>query len=214
MAAFDLPGHGASSAPADFAIPALGGSILSVMDAIGWPRVVGIGFSLGATALLHATTRAPERFVAAMHVGLPPDDPAPALRARFHALAGAITDGFPPELAAELSRLWYSTRYRAEHPDLIERIRGLLAGNRPAIAAAFLHASAELPPLLPLPAGYAVPTLVVAMEDDPVTPLASAASLVAALRAEVVRLPGGHLPFDECPAALARAIDRFLDDHG
>lgn len=211
LACFDLPGHGRAPLPPDCTMSTLATSALEVLDALGWRKAVAIGHSLGAVTILQASRRAPERFSACCHVGLPMPDVPAEMRAQFHAFGDGVQSGFPPGLELEVRSMWYSASYQARHPELAGRIRALLEANDPCAAAAILHAVADSPSTLPLPEPYAIRTWVIGMEEDAVVPLAAAAELVSALRAEVVRLPGGHLVFDEQPEALAATLDRFLD---
>src|SRR5437016_3576588 len=50
----DLPWHGASNAALAGGIEKLGPSINDTLDALGWTRVVAVGHSLGALAVLDA----------------------------------------------------------------------------------------------------------------------------------------------------------------
>ena len=62
--AYDLPGHGLSDKPLDYAhytVPAMAGQLRNVLDALGLDRVLLVGHSMGCAISLRLAVEAPER---------------------------------------------------------------------------------------------------------------------------------------------------------
>ena len=118
---------------------------------------------------------------------------------------GAIAD-------AVLGR-WFTPGFAGAHPDVIERMRGILAATPREGYAGCCEAIAEMDLTPDLPS-IAAPTLVIAGEQDPATPPEHGrriADLIPGARFEVVS-PAAHLATIERPDLTTAMILRFLSD--
>ena len=165
MLRVDARGHGASSADLDsraYRWSELAADLLALADALGHPRLVAGGASMGAAVALHAAAAAPER-VEALVLMIPPTAwttrPAQAARYRddadlaqqggLQALAAAeatrppipIFEGlFDP---AELAR----ARFAAQDPAVLPAIlRGAAASDLPEPGSGGAAPPADAPP--------------------------------------------------------------------
>ena len=128
-----------------------------------------------------------------------------------------------------LEALWHFIHPRSYHPQRLERLAGPMFGGRlraepelvrtmhirrPASTMAALYRMAPLFGWTSLPWLWGIrhPTLVVAGDDDPVTPLVNhrvIAALVPRARLHIVR-GGGHLALLDSAAEVGPVITSFL----
>jgi 3-oxoadipate enol-lactonase len=122
--------------------------------------------------------------------------------------AGAIADLMLPKLLSPASL--------QSRPDLVARVRDMIAWTQLSGVVGDLMAMAERPDSVPLLKQIACPTLVIVGQDDQATPPAEAqliAEHIKGARLEIV--PGaGHLPNLEQPEAFNRAVMSFMDSLG
>ena len=119
----------------------------------------------------------------------------------------AIADVMIPMLLAE--------RTPAEQPDLVRRVRGMIASNSPRAIDAALQAMMTRPDSTSDLARVSCATLVIVGERDAVTPPSEADAMHRAIeRSVLVTLPGAaHLSNLEQPDAFSRALADFLLAH-
>jgi pimeloyl-ACP methyl ester carboxylesterase len=189
VVAVDLPGHGRSTG--------LARDVNALRDGLGLaaatlclPPSILVGHSLGARVVLAAQAAWPDK-VAALSLVTP-------------ALGAGDND---PRDALEWPRVLARTAY-APGVSHERRRRGaqLAALASCAQTAADLAMLRRAWPLAPLP----IPAQVIIAAEDPLVDAARSASAAATLGAELVRLPGGHLPMQEAPDALCAALARLF----
>jgi pimeloyl-ACP methyl ester carboxylesterase len=212
--AWDAPGYRGSAR-----LPALRPStadyadrLAAVLDALGMPRVVLAGHSLGALfAASFAATRA-DRVAALALVSpaqgyrVPPGgDLAARAEARIGQLRAMVRDA---DAAARAGHLMHRPQAR---PDMLARLRAGLAGLGLAGYAQAVHALAT-GDLVADAAGITCPSLVAYGTEDIVTPPSGAARLMAVLpagtRLELVPDTGHTLP-QEHPGIVAAMLARL-----
>ena len=211
--AWDAPGYGASTplpmdAPqgADYAQ-----RLHEMLDALGIPRCVLVGHSLGALMAAPAVRQAPERFAALVLISPAQGYGAPARaldRARVHAerLQALAADG----IAGMAERR--SQRLLSEHASTTARawVRWNMArlherGYRQAIE---LLCGGDLLVQLPVP----IPTYVACGALDVVTPPAACAAVAQAAGVALHPIAqAGHASYVEQPAAVAQWLAGVLD---
>jgi len=219
--AVDLPGHGASSAPADparYALARVADDLARLLDALGVDRAAVLGYSMGGRTALHFALAHPDRVAALVLESASPgiaSDDERAERARSDAaLADDIErDGVEAFVMRwEWLALWASQA--ALSPEVRARLRAeRLANSARGLANSLRGAGAGAdPPVLDRLKQLDVPTLLVAGALD--------AKYVALARAMDAALPGasleivpdaGHAVHLERPAELVRVVLRFLD---
>lgn len=192
----DLRGHGHSTNPSGaFTHRQSAADVLALLDTLGIGRVRAIGVSTGGMTLLHAATRAPERFERLVVVGV-----GTALADETRGWLRATTLAtMPPEVAAGF--------------------RACAARGEPqavALAAQFaaLADAAGPDPFAPLDVSrVAVPTLLVQGDRDVFFSVDEIAGIYRSLPdARLWVVPdGGHVPIYDDAVPFAAAALRFLD---
>ncbi len=208
--ACEFPGLGAAPAQA---APSIDGFADSVATTIAREcpggRAVVCGLSLGGYAALALAARHPERVIALVLADTRAEDDTPDAREGRHASAARVRaegpagflDEFVPRLVAagdDASLHAARAIADAQEPEAIARALEALAGR------------ADRRPDLP---AMAMPALVIAGEQDVLTPIACSQTMVDGLPdAELVVIPrSGHLTALEHPADFAAAVRDFLE---
>lgn len=188
---FDSRGHGGSSAPdLPYDLAMLTADVLGLMDALDIQRAHFCGISMGGMIAQHVALAAPERIdrlvLLSTTSGYPPE--ARALWAQR--IEAVRRNGVEPLVQPTLER-WFTSPYRAAHPDVMARIGNLIRATPPPgyIGACYAIAGLDITERLP---AIQSPTLVVAGADDAGTPPA-----MGRLIAE--RIAGAH--FELVPSA-------------
>lgn len=206
---FDQRGHGGSQAPSPpYTIERLGQDAIDVLDARDIDRADVCGLSLGGLVALWLTAHHPDRCRRAVLADTAPRvGTADAWRQRID----AVRAGGMSAIADQVLERFFTARFRAEHPEIVGRIRRTLLavptdgyiGSCEALATADLRA--QLP-------GISVPCLVVVGSADAATPPSAAQQLHARLpTSRLAELPGaGHLSNLESPVAFERLVAGFL----
>ena len=106
---------------------------------------------------------------------------------------------------------WFTPGFRDAHPDVIERMRGILSSTNREGYAGCCEAIADMD-LRDAITSITAPTLVIAGADDPATPPEHGrliADLIPGARFEVIS-PAAHLATIERPDLTTAMILRFL----
>lgn len=196
LVAPDARGHGRSTNPeGEITHRRCAADALALLDHLGIERCKAIGMSLGGNTLLHAATRAPERFEAMVLVSATMYFPEQARR---------IMRSLPAEPPEEELR---ALRARHAHGDA--QIAALWAQQR-----RFADSHDDMAFTPPSLARITARTLVVYGDRDPLYPVEMAVEMYRAIpRATLWVVPGGgHGPiFGDAAGAFARAALDFLD---
>lgn len=208
---YDVRGHGASPVPpGPYSMDELGSDLVALLDRLGVERVSLCGLSIGGMISMWVAAHAPERVerlvLCCTSAKLGPPETWHERSATVRAEGvGAIAD-------AVLGR-WFTPPFAAEHPEVIERMRGMLIATAPEGYAGCCEAIAamDLTPALP---SVTAPTLVLAAEQDPSTPPEHGrrvAELIPGARFEVIS-PAAHIATVERPDLTTAMILRFLSE--
>jgi 3-oxoadipate enol-lactonase len=205
---YDTRGHGASGAtPGPYTIELLGRDVLALLDHLDVKRAHFIGLSMGGVIGQWLGAHAPGRLDklvlanTASRIGTPDG---------WHARAAAVRAEGMSEIAAGAPGRWFTPEFVARQPVVVgsmqKTLRTLLpegyAGCCEALAAADLTQDVR---------SVAAPTLVIAGSFDPVTTVADAQLLAAAIEgATVATLPASHLSNIEAPDRFSDAVLPFL----
>ena len=208
---YDLRGHGASEVPpGPYSMADLGADLVALLDRLGIERASLCGLSIGGMISMWVAAHAPERVerlvlcCTSAQLG-PPEawrERAATVRAEG---VGAIAD-------AVLGR-WFTPGFAAAHPEVIERMRGILTATPPEGYAGCCEAIAAMDLTADLPSVTA-PTLVIAAEQDPSIPPEHGrriAELIPGARFELIS-PAAHIATVERPDLTTAMILRFLSD--
>lgn len=207
----DFPGFG-GRAPGDATLDAFARAVLSDMDGAGIGSAVVMGLSMGGYTALRLQALAPERVaglvLADTRAGA--DDEAgrakrtdQAARARREGV-GWMTDAMIPALLGETTR--------RERPEVVERVRRLVAQAHAEGVARALEAMRERPDSIPRLGEIRVPVLVLVGEEDTLTPPSESRKIAEGVPdGRLVLLPGaGHLANLEAPDAFNAALTEWL----
>jgi len=193
----DLRGHGRSTNPSGaFSFRQCALDVLALLDHLKLERVLALGVSLGAKALLHLATEQPSRVTSMILVSATP---------RFPESTRALLRAAATEVRGEDH--WSAMRTRHVHGD--DQIRALfhlparLADDTRGMSFTATHLGA-----------IAARTLLVAGDRDPLYPVELAVELYRGLpRASLWVVPdGGHSPvFGAVAPEFARHAARFFE---
>jgi 3-oxoadipate enol-lactonase len=208
---YDMRGHGGSEVPpGPYSIDELGSDLVALLDRLGIERASLCGLSIGGMISMWVAAHAPERVerlvlcCTAAQLGPPEGWYDRAATVRAHGVE-AVAD-------AVLER-WFTPRFAAKHPAVIERMRAQLLGTPREGYAGCCEAIAAMDLRGDLPSIKA-PALVLAGEQDPATPPPygeQIAELIPGARFEIVS-PAAHLATVERPDLTTAMILRFLSD--
>jgi 3-oxoadipate enol-lactonase len=202
---FDLRGHGRSPVPpGPYDIADLGADLLALLDRLGVERAHLCGLSIGGMVALWAAEHAPERVDRLVMVCVSARlEPSEAWIARA---ATVRAEGMDAVADAVVGR-WFTPAHAARNPDLVVRMRAMIAGQPAEGYASCCEAIAAMD-LRPGLSAVRAPTLLIAAEDDPAIPPEHSERIAAAVPgARVVVVPdAAHMPNVEQPERVTAAI--------
>ena len=173
---YDLRGHGGSPAPdGPYGIADLGGDLLGLLDDLEIERASVCGLSLGAMVAMWVAAKAPDRIdrlvLCATSARLGPPE-------MWAARAGTVLDKGVGAVADLVVGRWFTPAYAAEHPEVVDRMRAMIASCS-AVGYAGCCRALERMDLTGDLASIAAPTLVIVGADDVATPVEHAERIVA-----------------------------------
>lgn len=173
--------------------------------------VVG-GLSMGGYTAFALYRRAPSLVRALILADTRAEaDPPEARQNRLRLIEAARTGGVAAVADEMVPRLLGATTH-ARRPEVVARVRELIAESHPDAPIAALHAMMTRREATSLLGSVSVPTLVVVGDEDVLTPPALSEAMARGIPgAELVVVPGaGHYPNLEDPAAFNAAVAAFL----
>jgi 3-oxoadipate enol-lactonase len=212
--ALDLRGAGASSVPADgYSVARYADDVVQVLDTLGIDRAVVCGLSLGGYILFDLLRRHAGRIRAAVLCDTKASADSPeAKRGRDEMAALAEREGVAA-VAERLMPQLLAPATVAAQPDVVTHVREMIHRTPVAGLVGALHALRDRADCTPVLGSIDVPTLVIAGEDDKITPADGMRAMSQAIPgAQFVSIPAaGHLSPLEQPLATSRAVADFLD---
>ncbi|MDP2793554.1 MAG: 3-oxoadipate enol-lactonase [Sulfurisoma sp.] len=207
----DLRGHGGTDAPAgacDFDL--LAADAVALLDALGIERASFVGISLGGMIGQAVALAAPQRIERLVLASTASRYPPEARTAWAERIRQVEATGLEPLVGPTLER-WFTAPYRAAHPEVMARIGGLIRATPVAGYVGCCHAIATLDFTARLKA-LAMPTLVLAGEQDQGTPPAMAREIAAAIPGARLEIIGNaaHLANIEQADAFTGFLAEFL----
>jgi 3-oxoadipate enol-lactonase len=213
---FDMRGHGESAAP-DFpySLEMLADDVVAVMDGIGVERpATYIGISIGGMIGQALGLRHPKRFnglILCSTAARTPPEAKPALDQRIEAVK---RDGLGAQVQPTLER-WLSAEFRAKDPETTKWVADIIRGTPAAGMIGCLHAIKALDYLEQLKQ-ITLPTLIIAGEKDPGTPVAAMQAIrerIAGSKLEIIPHCLHQTPI-EAPDTFNKLVAQFLAAHG
>ena len=208
---YDTRGHGGSPVtPGPYRMDDLGQDVLALLDALNIDQAYFCGVSMGGhTGLwlgVHAGARMRGIAVcnSAAKIGTAQawQERAATVRSQGAAAMQALADSAPGR--------WFTPGFTQAHPDIVQRAQAWIAGIAPEGYAACCEALATSD-LRESIGRIAVPTLLLAGADDPVTTVADAQAMQASIAgSSLAVVPASHLSNLEAPQAFEQAVLDFL----
>src|SRR5438876_1154042 len=126
-----------------------------------------------------------------------------------HSLAARL-EMWEPQVEATLGR-WFTPPFRERQPEVVERVRAMIRGTKPAGYIGCCRAIAGLD-LTDRVGAIKLPTLVIVGEEDPGTPVAAARVLHERIKGSelVILKSASHLSNLEQPDLFSGALTDFL----
>ncbi len=210
----DYRGFGESPARAPFSMDAYADDVAALLDQLGLPRVTVMGVSMGGYVAFALWRRHPDRVRAMVlaHTRAEADTPEAAEKRRAN-IAAVETEG-PAALVPRMFPGMVGITTHADRPSAAALVRtGMEHAPRQGTLGA-LQALLTRPDAVPLLPTITVPTLVIAGEEDTITPPACQATIHGGIRgSRLVTIPDvGHLGPIERPDRLAAELERFVGE--
>jgi 3-oxoadipate enol-lactonase len=207
----DHRGHGGSPVPpGPYRIADMAGDVLALLDALGVERVAWCGLSMGGMVGMYLGSEAPERLTSLTLCCTSAHFPDPTVwKERIAAVA---SDGTGPLAETVVSR-WFTPEWAAEHPHVVAEMVAMVAQTPDEGYLASCQAL-EVWDHRDRLGAITVPTLVVAGDADPSTPIEPhARTIVDGIPgARLVVLRAAHLASieraDEATALIAEHAGR------
>lgn len=208
----DLRGFGDSPRGGPHTMDRYADDVAALLDALQIDRAVIAGLSMGGYVALALWRRHRTRIRALVLADTRASaDTAEGAQKRIDLIAVARSQGVGAVIDKQLPGL-VGKSTREKQPDLVERIRSIMARSSVEGIVGGLEAMRTRPDSTDLLAGIDVPTLIVVGAEDTVTPLKDARAMHAAIpssRLEVIP-EAGHLSNLERPAAFNTALSDFV----
>lgn len=206
---YDTRGHGASTvANGPFEIEDLADDVVAILDNLGLEKVHFAGLSLGGMTGQALAIRHPARLhsltLMATTAFMPP-------RQAWEDRAALVRrEGTQAIVEATLTR-WFSPGFLASGQEVIVQVRDTFTGINREGYAACCEAIARMD-LRPGLGRITAPTLVVAGEQDPATPVEMSEALRTAISGAVMQVldPAAHLLATEQPSRCANLLADFV----
>ena len=208
----DLRGFGESPKSGPYSMDRHADDVVALLDALQIERAVIGGLSMGGYVAFAIWRRHRKRVralvLADTRAGA---DNAEGKKKRDELIAVARNEGAGAVADRQITGL-IGKSTREKQPELVERIRTLMAGESAEGIAGALEAMRGRPDSTTLLSEIDVPTLVVVGEEDVVTPVKEARAMHEAIRGSRLEIiPGaGHLSNLERPAAFNAALSDFV----
>ncbi len=209
---YDCRGHGKSARGGSvYTIERFADDLAELLEEVDWPHAAIAGCSMGGCVAQAFAARHAEKMSALALIDTTAyyGDRAPAQwRERAE---NARAKGLAAMAEFQLSR-WFSDRFRRENPEWMHIAASVLAGNDAEgyAAACLMLGGIDFRPLL---ARIAVPTAIIAGQDDYATPVAMSLQLHEAIRDSTLTLipEARHLTPIERPDVVAGQIGRLFE---
>jgi pimeloyl-ACP methyl ester carboxylesterase len=210
--AIDMRGMGESSARSPFSMDRYADDIAGVLDTLQLDQAVIVGLSMGGYVAFALWRRHRARVRAFVLADTRATADTPDGVGRRRALIDlATTQGSTAIANAQIAGLVGKTT-RDKRPDIYDAIHRMIAQSPAEGIVGALEAMIARPDSTPTCATIDVPTLVIAGDEDVLTPPADARALHEAIpgsRLEILR-QAGHLSSIERPAAFNAVTAEFL----
>jgi 3-oxoadipate enol-lactonase len=208
--AFDVPGAG-NSESGPLTMETVADLAARLLDALQIDKAVVGGVSMGGYASFAFAAKHPQRLLGLVLANTRAAGDSPEAREGRAELASVALEEGSDAVAARLLPKLLSEKSQRQRK-LVERVRQMIVATPPETIAALLDALANRSDSTPLLPHIGVPALVIASENDTLTPAAEAREWARLIPgAELVEIPSaGHLSNIEAPEPFNAALSQFL----
>jgi len=215
----DLRGAGVSDAPADpdeYSMAAYARDLTALLDEEGIESVVLCGLSLGGYITFELLRQIPARVRAAILCNTKAAADTPEAKQGRRVLAETARSLGTRAVAEELIPKVLGRETRERQPHVVRDVTWMMERQPVAGIVGALHALRERPDSTSLLGAIRVPVMVIAGDDDQITPATGMQEMARAIPdARFVLVPGaGHLTPLEQPATVSSALADFLTELG
>jgi len=208
---FDAPGAGESD-PGPLSIDGIAEIAAGLLDFLQIERAVVGGVSMGGYAALAFARKFPDRMRGLVLANTRAAADTDEGRAGRREMAAAAREQGPAVVAERMLEKVLGETSRTNNPDLTARVRKMIESTPGEVIARLSEAMAERSDSAFLLESIAVPTLVLASEEDTITPTVEMRAFAERIRGvdmlELVR--AGHLSNLEAPEAFNVGVEQFL----
>lgn len=210
----DLRGHGASDpVPGEYPMDLLADDCVALLDELHIEKpVVVCGLSMGGYIAFSFFRRYPQRTAGLILAATRAKADSPEAQANRDKMVAKADEQGAAAIAGDLLPKILSPRTLAKNPELVERVKHMMANTSVQGIKGALMGMKSRPDSTPTLYEIDVPTLILHGEDDQLIPPQEAQDMHAAVQDSELRLlpQAGHLLNLEQPELFNRAVRQFL----
>lgn len=205
---YDSRGHGRTSAPPGaYSIEMLAHDLLHLLDALNLRRVNFCGLSIGGMTGMWLAVSAPERL---QKLILSNTAPKIGKLETWNERINAVRKGGTKAVAQQVVERWFTTEFRANHPDQIAKTRHMIETTRTDGYVGSCGAVRDFDYWQNVGA-IRIPTLVIAGTHDQSVPTADAQKLAHQIKgARYIEFPAAHISNVEAATRFTDEVSAFL----
>ena len=209
---YDTRGHGGSSAPpGPYSLEQMADDLHGLLTGLGVTATHFVGISMGGMIGQIFALKYPSMVKSLVLCSTTSRYPTAIRSAWVERIRTVETKGMEPMVEPALER-WFTAAFRERHHDVMDGVRAMIRGTPPQgyIGCCYAIPTIDVADRL---GEVRCPTLIVAGEDDPGTPVPMAQEIRAAIpSSELAILPSAsHLCNLEQPEAFNHVLLGFLD---
>jgi pimeloyl-ACP methyl ester carboxylesterase len=204
------------TATSAYSMTAYADDLVAVLDRAQIRQAVVCGLSMGGYVIFELLRRHPHRVRAAILCNTKASADSPEAKRGRDALAAKAKREGPHAVAAELVPKLLAQETQERHADVVREVTEMIERQPVAGIVGALHALRERPDSTPLLSRMKLPVLVIAGDDDQITPAAGMEEMAQAIpTARFELIPkAGHLTPLEQPALVSAKLLEFLETLG
>lgn len=187
--------------------------LVTLLDRAQIRQAVVCGLSMGGYIIFELLRRHPHRVRAAILCNTKAAADSPEAKRGRDALAAKAQREGTPAVAAELVPRLLARETQRQRPDVVREVTEMIQGQPVVGIVGALHALRERPDSTPLLARVQIPVLVIAGDDDQITPAEGMKNMAEAIPGAEFTLisAAGHLAPLEQPRGVSGAVATFLE---
>ncbi len=208
---YDCRGHGASGkASGPYTAELFARDLAELLDHVGWTSAVVTGCSMGGVVAQAFATSYPNRLQALGLIDTTAWYGIDAPRTWRERASEARTNGLLGMTTFQTSR-WFSDRFRSEHADKVDAIKGIFLANDLDSYSATCEMLGDTD-MRPAIGSIDVPVAIVVGDEDYATPVAMSRDLHERIRGSTLAVLRGsrHLTPVESPQEIAEQLSLLL----